>query len=171
MKRLVAPILVAALAGVGGWFFGVGVLPAIVIALAVASVGIVLRLANIGGSAREWPPPPPLVTDGARRESSDLSWAIRSRGAGVDDRIVLRIRRIAADRLAAHQLDLENPAHRAAIQRLLGKPTTETLLNPRAHTVRIADVIGMLDILDRLERRPAERPTETYLESQSEKKA
>ena len=171
MRRLVAPILVAVVAGVGCWFFGVGILPAVIIALAVGSVGIVLWLANITAGAREWPPPPPLVTDGARRESSDLSWAIRSRGSGVDDRIVIRIRRIAADRLAARQLDLDNPAHRAAIQRLLGRPTTETLLNPRAHRVRIADVVGMLDLLDRLERRPVEHPTATHLETQSKKKA
>jgi hypothetical protein len=154
MKRIVAVILVAFVAGAGSWFFGVGVLPAIVIGLTIGAVGVVVRLATLSTGSREWPPPPPVVTDGARRESSDLSWAIRTRGGSVDGRIVERIRRIAAERLAARQLDLDNPAHRSAIQQLIGSKAMAVFSSPTAHSVRIADVIGMLDILDTLERRP-----------------
>ena len=157
MKRIAAVIVVAVLAGAGSWFFGVGILPAVVIALTIGAVGLVVRLATVATGSREWPPPPPLVTDGARRESSDLSWAIRSRGGGVDGRIVERIRRIAAERLAARQLDLDNPAHRSAIQQLVGSRAMAVFTSPAAHTVRIAEVIAMLDILDTLDRRPSGR--------------
>ena len=155
MKRIVAVALVAFVAGAGSWFFGVGVLPGIVIALTIGAVGVVVRLATLSTGSREWPPPPPLVTDGARRESSDLSWAIRARGGGVDGRIVERIRRIAAERLAARQLDLDNPAHRPAIQQLVGSRAMAVFSSPAAHTVRVVDVIAMLDILDTLDRRPS----------------
>ncbi len=157
MRRIGLVIAAAIVAGVGSWFFGSGILPAIVIGIGIGTVALVLRLASVNSGARDWPPPPPVVRDGSRHESSDLSWAIRGRDGAVDDRIVGRIRRIAADRLAARQLDLENPAHAEQIQRLIGSSTYDVLMKPAVHAVRISDVLGMLDILDRIRLRPTEK--------------
>lgn len=172
MRRFVGVIVVAVLAGAGSWFFGVGVLPAVVIALAIGSIGVVLRVVTGATPSLDWPLPPPAPSDGKRRETSELSWAIRARGGAVDDRIVLRIRGIAENRLALRQLDLENPAHRPAIQKLVGAQTYDILANTGGRRVRVPDMLVVLDILDSLHRPQTQpRSTTTHRDTNSEKQA
>jgi hypothetical protein len=168
MRRLVPVIVVAILVGGVVWFFGLGILPAIVVVLAVGAVGIVLRLVAVQSPNREWPPPPPPKTDGARREAFELSWAMRTRTGVVDDRIVRRVRSIAVNRLALRHLDLDNPAHRQSIERLVGAQVYDLLTAGDGRNVRIASVLATLEVLDTLS---TSRPTTGTTVLNSEKKA
>ena len=158
MKRFAGVVAVAILAGAGCWFFGLGLVPAIVVVLVVGSLGVMLRVLTAPATIGEWPAAPPHPTDGARRETSELSWALRTRGGIVDDAIILRVRAIAASRLAHRHLDLDNPGHRRAIEKLIGAGVYE-LVNAGGNRqrVRMPSIIATLDILDRLD--VLEKPT------------
>jgi hypothetical protein len=148
MRRLVPVIVVAILAGGIVWFFGLGILPAVVVILVIGAVGTVLRLVTPELPNRDWPLPPPPITDGARREAFELSWAMRTRSGIVDDRIVLRVRSIAANRLAFRHLDLDNPAHRRSIERLVGPQVYRLLTFGDGQRVRVTTILATLEILD-----------------------
>jgi hypothetical protein len=156
MKRFAGVIVVAILAGAGCWFFGLGLVPAIVVVLVVGSLGVVLRVLTAPATVGEWPAAPPQPTDGARRETSELSWALRTRGGIVDDAIILRVRAIVANRLAHRQLDLDNPGHRPAIEKLIGAGVYELVnVNVKAsgnrQRVKMPSIVTTLDILERLD--------------------
>jgi hypothetical protein len=153
MKRIVGSIVVAILAGAVCWFFGLGILPSLVVVLVVGALGVLLGVLGPTGGALEWPLAPPQPNDGARRETAELSWALRTRSGVVSGTVILRIRRIAVTRLAARRLDLDNPAHRRAIEALVGA-RFYALMNPGSsrQLVRLPVVLGALDILERLDR-------------------
>jgi hypothetical protein len=161
VRRFVRVIVVAILAGAVVWFFGLGVPAAIVVILVIGAVGAVLRLITGALPNRDWPPPPPLKMDGARREGSELSWALRTRTGIVDDRIVFRVRSIATRRLAPRHLDLDNPAHRAPIQRLIGPQVYELLTHAGERRVRLATILVALDVLDSLDASNPSTPNPT----------
>jgi hypothetical protein len=168
MRRFVPVIVVAILAGGIVWFFGLGILPALVVILVIGAIGTVLRLVTAEMPNRDWPLPPPPNTDGARREAFELSWAMRTRNGIVGDRIVLRVRSIAANRLALRHLDLENPAHREAIQRLIGPQVYDLLTSRDERHVRLSTVLATLEVLDSL---GTSRPSATIPIPNSEKQA
>ena len=147
-------IVVAILVGGIVWFFGLGILPAIVVALVVGAIGTVFRLVTTETPNRDWPLPPPPITDGARREAFELSWAMRTRSGIVDERIVLRVRSIATNRLALRHLDLDNPAHRRSIERLIGPQVYDLLTSGDERHVRLSTVLATLEVLDSLGTRP-----------------
>ncbi|MDQ1529066.1 MAG: hypothetical protein QOH77_856 [Actinomycetota bacterium] len=152
MKRFAGVIVVAILAGAGCWFFGLGLVPAIVVVLVVGSLGVVLRVLTAPATVGEWPAAPPQPTDGARRETSELSWALRTRGGIVDDAIILRVRAIVANRLAHRQLDLDNPGHRRAIEKLIGAGVYELVsASGNRQRVKMPSIVTTLDILERLD--------------------
>jgi hypothetical protein len=152
MKRFGGVVAIAILAGAGCWFFGLGLVPAIVVLLVVGSLGVLLRVLTAPTTTGEWPAAPPQPTDGARRETSELSWALRTRGGIVDDAIILRVRAIVASRLAHRQLDLDNPEHRQAIEKLIGSGVYG-LVNASGNRqrVRMPTIVATLDILERLD--------------------
>jgi hypothetical protein len=152
MRRYVGVAIVALLAGAGCWFFGLDVVPSIVVALVLAGLGITLGIITVPADNIEWPPAPPEPTDGARREVSELTWSLRTPGGVVDERIVQRVRRIAVTSLRRRQLDLENPAHRAQIERLVGESMYALLSSPERRRVSLATLLSELSILEALEK-------------------
>jgi hypothetical protein len=151
MKSLVIVIGGAVFAGVVAWYFGLGIVPAVVVVLVVGAIGGALR--RVGGTPadRNWPPPPPPKVDGARREASELSWALRTRDELVDELIVLRVRSIAASRLAPRRLNLNNPVHRQRIELLIGQPAWEILSSAGTRRIPISAVLNVLEALDSLD--------------------
>jgi hypothetical protein len=151
MKRYVGVVVIALLAGFGVWFFGLGIVPSIVVTLVIAGLGIVLRTIALPSENAEWPPAPPEPSAGARREVSELAWALRAPGGVVDDRIVWRVRRIAIESLSRRHLDVDNPAHRARIERLVGAPLYSLLTsgeNFRVTVPALQSVLGRLEALE-----------------------
>jgi hypothetical protein len=152
MKGYVGVGVVAILAGAGCWFFGLAVVPAIVVALVLAGLGITLRIITLPVENLEWPPAPPEPSDGARREVSELTWSLRTPGGVVDERIVERVRRIADTGLRRRQLDLDNPAHRAQIERLVGPQTYALLSSPERRRISLSTLLSELSVLEALEK-------------------
>lgn len=151
MKRSVAIIVIVAVAivaGVSCWFFGLNVVPSVVVVLVVAGLGATVGLITVPTGAGGWPPAPPEPKDGARREVSELSWALRPSGA-LNDRVLERVRNIAAVSLSRRHLDLENPAHRQRIEGLVGASLSPFLISAGGGG---GDLKGLLILLRTLER-------------------
>lgn len=151
MRRYASSIVLGIVAGVGSWFFGLPLIPSIVVGLVIAGVGIVLRAVAVSTESREWPPPPPEPSDGTRHEVPELSWALRAPGGVVDDRIVERIRQDGLRILRRKHLDIDEPADRGRIERLVGAQTY-TVLSSRATKLTLASLLSVLESLERLER-------------------
>jgi hypothetical protein len=152
MKRFAAPIVIAILAGAGCWFFGLAVVPSLVVVLVVAAVGIALRAVILPGGNIEWPPAPPASTEGLRREASELAWAIRGPRGTVDERIIERVSRIAVGSLNRRHLDINSPHDRVRIESLIGAPMYAFLNSPDRAKVTISTLESMLALLESLEK-------------------
>jgi hypothetical protein len=152
MTRYIGNLVFAVLAGLGCWFFGLNIVSSIVVVLVVLAAGITIRTVVRPVGAQDWPPPPPKNVDGERHEVAQLGWAIQSPRGIVDERIILRIQRIASGVLARRQLDLANPAHRVRIERLLGGPTYLLLTAENPPRVGVASLLAVIGRLEALER-------------------
>ena len=164
MKRYIGVGMIAVLAGAGSWFFGLDILPSIIVVFVIAALGITLRLVAttedpvLPAGTSEWPPSPPLPSDGARREVSELGWALRTPTGIVEDRVLERVRNIADTSLRRRRLDLDNAADRAAIEGLIGAPVYTLLTSgePRRASVRtLRSALGLLEALEKTD--PAAR--------------
>jgi hypothetical protein len=140
---------------------GGAVFAAVVVGLVVGAIGSALRRVTGAPPDRSWPPPPPPKVDGARREASELSWALRTRDELVDELIVLRVRSIAANRLATRRLSLNNPAHRQRIEQLIGQQAHEILSSAGTRRVHISALLAGLDALDSLGQSTSSIPVRT----------
>ncbi|WP_369372784.1 hypothetical protein AB1046_04565 [Promicromonospora sp. Populi] len=97
---------------------------------------------------------------GGRHDVSDLGWSVFGRDGRVTDRVVLRIRALAATRLRAHGVDPADPAARPEIERLLGVRVLRQLsstLPPTARTVQT-----WLDAIERLDTAPTTAHTAAH---------
>jgi hypothetical protein len=114
------------------------------------------------GSEEPWPAPPEESRPGARHDVSELGWATFTRSGEVSERVMRRVRALAASRLARHGVDAAEPAHAAEVERLLGADVAAGLASGRAPTAR---VLGRwLDALERIgsdatDRAPQSRST------------
>jgi hypothetical protein len=152
MKQKVGYSIVAVIIGGGCWFFGLDIVPSIIVAAVVAVLLFAFRALVGPIDNSEWPPAPPSLTDGARREVTELDWALRTRQRFVDDRIVERVRNIALSSLHQRQLNIDDPAHRERIERLVGPPVYALLASPDRVRLSVPALLSVLARLDSLER-------------------
>jgi hypothetical protein len=96
----------------------------------------------------EWPRKVRPARAGGRNDVSDLGWSVFGRDGHVTDRVVRRIRALAADRLRAHGVDLADPAARPDAERLLGARVLEQIWSYEPATARAVQV--WLDAIERL---------------------
>jgi hypothetical protein len=158
MKQIVGLSFVALITGAGCWFFGLDIVPSIVVALAVAVVLFAVQAVHRPIDNYEWPPAPPTLTDGARREVSELDWALRTRRRFVDDPIVERVRKIVISLLRQRHLDPEYPPHRERIERLVGPQVYLLIVSPDRVRMSVPAMISVLARLEALENdQPAAR--------------
>jgi hypothetical protein len=152
MTRHVTPIVIAVLAGAGCWFFGLAVVPSLVVVLVLAAVGIALRTVILPTGNIEWPPAPPASIEGLRREASELAWAIRGPRGIVDERIIERVRRIAIGSLNRRHLDVYSPRDRTRIESLIGASMYAFLSSRDRASVKLPTLLSMLNLLESLEK-------------------
>lgn len=97
--------------------------------LIAAAGGVLVVSLELPGRAQEpnWPVPEEVRRSGHRREVTTLSWMLTSRHGGTDRIAVLRLRAIAAHRLALRGIDLYNAADAQRASELIG-PTAHWLL-------------------------------------------
>lgn len=127
-----------------------------------ALAGIVLAgtLSILSGATRtttadpEWPHQSVTARAGGRPDLSELGWSVFGRDGRVTQRVVRRIRAIAADRIRAHGIDPEDPAAHADIERLLGATVLDQLRSNRPPTARTVQT--WLDAIERLGPPPAQ---------------
>ncbi|MFD2795298.1 hypothetical protein ACFS27_17190 [Promicromonospora vindobonensis] len=96
----------------------------------------------------EWPRNPVEARAGGRHDVSDLGWSVFGRDGHVTDRVVRRIRALAADRLRAHGIDPADPAAEPDAERLLGARVLRQLKSRQPPTART--VKTWLDAIERL---------------------
>ena len=128
------------------------------LAIAMSILRTAARSAEASGAGDpEWPTTALAARAGGRHDVSDLSWSVFGRDGRVTDRVVRRVRALAADRLRAHGVDPSDPAARPEAERLLGAHVVLQLSSrnpPTARTVRT-----WLDAIDRLGAAPTTEPT------------
>jgi hypothetical protein len=95
-----------------------------------------------------WPDVPIEARAGGRHDVSDLGWSVFGRDGHVTDRVVRRIRALAADRLRAHGVDPSDPAAEPDAERLLGARVLRQLKSRQPPTARTVQT--WLDAIDRL---------------------
>lgn len=148
--RLVALGVTGAVAAVGAWVLGLDAAHAVALALAVLGVGAVLS-ALAPAPAEPWPRRERPARAGAYGEVQRLSWSLRARHGTVRPDALRRLRRIVVLRLAETGLELDAPADRDEIDRILGGRETRVLLAGDGTRVPPAAVRRVLDVLDRLD--------------------
>jgi hypothetical protein len=111
----------------------------------------------------EWPHLPIQARAGGRHDVSDLGWSVFGRDGHVTDRVVRRIRALAADRLRAHGVDPTDPTAEPEAERLLGARVLRQLRSRQPPTARTVQT--WLDAIDRLGAAPTTGATPTTEEN------
>lgn len=147
--KLAGWLLLAAIIGFAAWFFGLDAAHAIGLGAVVLAAASGLTLLG-DQAAVDWPPDPILPRDGARREVSQLGWALHSRGGGVAPEAVRRLRSVTAQTLELHGLDLDAPGDAAEIARILGGDTVRLLRRGSAESPKPATFDAIVSRLSTL---------------------
>lgn len=138
------------------WFAGFGVTYAVVIATAIAVV--MLALSDLPDDDMSAPWPGQAVTpDGVRDDLDRLTWQFGTARSPVREGAVRQVRALAATRLARRRLDLDDPADRAAVERLLGPGVYQALHEPARPN--LAALVRCLDAIDGLADPAVPRPS------------
>ncbi len=148
-RYMIRLLVVALVIGAGGWAFGVEPVASIALGVIVIAVGVSWIVIDVD-------PPTPwpdayVLHPGVRRDVDDLARALAGRNARVGYSAWDRVRRLAQRRLAAHGVDLGEPAHRARADALLGRHVA-TLLRRDTPPRTLGAITACLDALDQLSR-------------------
>jgi hypothetical protein len=142
-------ILIAAIC----WFFGVDVWHAILLGCAITVTALACL---VGASAPDagdlsWRPGKRASREGSRNDVSSLSASLRADWGLVGLTAERRLHQIARRRLALEGLDLHDPDHRLAIERLIGTQAYRALVRPKGGRLRQRTLIHSLDMLDAID--------------------
>lgn len=147
---IVSAVVAAALATFG-WAVGLTWANAVATAVALVTIYGLRRVPSVNVE-EAWRRRSDEQTDrGARREVARLSWSLRGYEERVELGTVLRLRRVAAARLASRGLSLERPADADDCRRLLGPATFSLLTDLEARRPRFADFTAAVGTVERLE--------------------
>ncbi|GAB3578563.1 hypothetical protein GCM10027406_14960 [Leifsonia lichenia] len=144
--RLAGCVVLAIVVGFLAWFFGLDAAHAAGLAAVLLAVAACVTL--LGDQAFVgWAPDPVLPRDGARRDVSQLGWALHTKGGGVAPEAVRRLRSVTAQTLDLHGLDLDAPADAPEIARILGQDTVRLLRRGSAESPKTATYEAIIDRL------------------------
>jgi len=154
--RLVWSILSGMAVGVVVWFSGMDLPHAVGLGAVVAAGGACLAMLGERASV-QWPDDPVAPREGARRDVAQLGWAVQTRGGTVTPEAVRHLRSVAAQTLALHGIELDDPAHRPAVERVLGSDAAAIVRRGSAEAPRTAVFESVLARLERIGDEPAGR--------------
>jgi hypothetical protein len=159
-RRVTTVTVIAALVAAGLVFWNVLDVPHALAAVALAStISVLWAATDATTSDPEWPHTFVEARAGGRHDVSDLGWSVFGRDGFVTDRVVRRIRALAADRLRAHGVDPADPEALPDAERLLGATVLRQLTSGRPPTARTAQ--SWLDAIERLGAAPSTSPSAT----------
>lgn len=130
-------------------------LHAALLVVAVTAAVLLWRRLDDGAEAA-WPDLPQDRREGARNDVSELGWATFTRSGAVGERVLRRVRALAAARLADRGVDLAAPGGTDAAARLLGADVVDGLASGRP--VGRVEVHRWLDAIDALPASAEPRP-------------
>ena len=110
-----------------------------------APYGLVLERVLVGGRPRT------RLALGDRREVTTLSWMLTSRHGGTDRIAVLRLRAIAAHRLALRGIDLYNAADAQRASELIGPSAHWLLATDQQVSPSHRQMVECVDAIERLD--------------------
>lgn len=151
-RATIRVLLVALVVAVICWYFGADAWHSIVIGIALTTVGVTAWAGTAGPAPRntDWRGDDRPKWNGARRDIAELSVSLRGRhGRGIT--AAWRVKRLARQRLALHQLDLDDPADRRQIVQLIGRRTYVILVRGERRPLRLRSLLYCLDVLDALD--------------------
>ncbi|HWU45989.1 MAG TPA: hypothetical protein VN133_04450 [Humibacter sp.] len=149
IARIVTLAAAGAALGFCCWFFGVDVWYATGFALVFVALGIVW--ASIGGTdVPDWQATTPEHPAGARDDVVRLAWSLRMHKGQVHEPAYKRLRSLAAERLAPHRLEIDDPADRASIESMIGATGYRALHAPGGRLPSLTAVENCLEALDAL---------------------
>ncbi|HEY8282168.1 MAG TPA: hypothetical protein VIG28_06765 [Leifsonia sp.] len=154
--RLVWSILAGVVIGVVVWFSGMDLPHAAGLGAVVAAGGVCLAMLGERPSV-QWPADPVAPREGARRDVAQLGWAVQTRSGTVTPEAVRHLRSVAAQTLALHGIELDEPAHRPAVERVLGADVVAIVRRGSAEAPRTAVFEAVLTRLERIAEEPAGR--------------
>jgi len=161
--RLVVLCVFGALIGFGCWFFGVDAWYAAGFALVFVALGI--AWATLGGATvPEWGSDSPDASPGVRDDVVRLAWSLRMHKGEVHEPAYKRLRQLARTRLDPYRLQLDDPADRDAIERLIGTGAYRALHAPHGRLPSLAALENCLTALDELAGDPGPPRTPTFPE-------
>jgi hypothetical protein len=160
-KAVVWAIIVAVVVAATCWYFGADVWHSIVLACVLTTVGVISLVATADRDlgSTDWQGTPRANRDGARGEVAELSWSLRTSYGRVDNKAASRVRQIARHRLALHQLDLNDPADRSAVEQLIGSSAYNVLIRSERRPL-LRSLLHCLDALDALDATDAFGPAQ-----------
>ncbi|WP_251150997.1 hypothetical protein [Cellulosimicrobium sp. Marseille-Q4280] len=134
LRRAAPPAILVVLTAIALVVLGSSAAHAVMLAAAGLSALLLWHSAEYTADGT-WPQVPPLHRDGARRDVSDLGWAILGKDGRVTDRAARRVRTLADHQLARHGLhgDLADPHVATRAEPLLGTPTAHGLHDHATH--------------------------------------
>ncbi|MFC8190049.1 hypothetical protein ACFUMH_00150 [Cellulomonas sp. NPDC057328] len=155
--RLKRPVVVLAAAATLLLAFGLDVRSAVVVALGAAALTAVVERVDLT--------PEPVrerhrsaARDGTRGEVLELAWTMVGRDGRAGERVLRRLREVAACRLARHGVDLADPGTLPDVERLLGARARATLTRTSHPLPSASDVAHTVAALERLGPDPAPAP-------------
>lgn len=149
--RVVLVLIVGVLTAGVSWYVGMDTGHAVTLGTVLAAVAV-SWIAVPDHERVEWPEESGAGREGARRDVVQLSWSLRPHYGRIRQAALGRVQDLARYRLGLRQLDLDNPADRAAIERLIGPAAYATLRSRAAGRLPLLrSVVHCLDVLDRLD--------------------
>ena len=151
-------LIVAALVAAVCWYFGADAWHSVLLGSVLTTVGLISLVGtaerDLGAADRDvgttaWRGGPRPNRDGARSEVAELSWSLRTSYGRVDNRAVSRARQLARHRLAVHQIDLNDPGDRGAVEGLIGRSAYAVLVRSERRP-SLRSLLHCLDALDSL---------------------
>ncbi|MFC8798404.1 hypothetical protein ACFT2C_11780 [Promicromonospora sp. NPDC057138] len=153
-RRVVTVTVLAVLVAAGLVLWSVVDVAHALAAVALAStISVLWSATEHPAGDPEWPGTVVEARAGGRHDVSDLGWSVFGRDGFVTERVVRRVRALAADRLRAHGVDPADPAARPDAERLLGAAVLRQLTSGRPPTART--VQSWLDVIERLGAAPS----------------
>jgi hypothetical protein len=134
------------------WFARVDVWHAVLLGVGITVIGLIASAVDMFNSeSTRWQGSTDTNRQGARNDIVHLSASLRGGAGRVKRPVVVRVQRLAAQRLADRGLDLSRAEDRPQIEALIGRGPYRVLAQNRRRPPLLRSVMACLDAIDALD--------------------